>query len=251
MVGDRHTALQPDAIIEHARTRLAGYMVPSAVVVLDELPRTTMGKLDRNALPIPEIAAAAYVAPASEAEVAVAAIFADLLDVEQVGAADSFFDLGGNSLSATRLVARIGEGLGVKLGVRDVFEARRCAVLRPVRRCRDRCASADRAGRSTPELVPLSFAQQRMWFINQFEPGAATYNVSVPVRLVGHLDGGDLRAALLDVMARHEVLRTVFPAPTAIRTRRCSASTMPRGGWCGGSSTVPAICRASPPKAST
>ncbi|WP_299489058.1 amino acid adenylation domain-containing protein, partial [uncultured Gordonia sp.] len=214
VVGDRHTALQPDAIIEHARTRLAGYMVPSAVVVLDELPRTTMGKLDRNALPIPEIAAAAYVAPASEAEVAVAAIFADLLDVEQVGAADSFFDLGGNSLSATRLVARIGEGLGVKLGVRDVFEAP------TVRGLAARAAGAETAALPPiervdprPELVPLSFAQQRMWFINQFEPGAATYNVSVPVRLVGHLDGGDLRAALLDVMARHEVLRTVFPAP--------------------------------------
>ena len=82
-----------------------------------------------------------------------------------------------------------------------------------------------------PELVPLSFAQQRMWFINQFEPGAATYNVSVPVRLVGHLDGGDLRAALLDVMARHEVLRTVFPprrrsVPGGARHRRCRAAVV-------------------------
>ena len=204
-------SLDVDKLREHARLRLPSFMVPSTITVLDALPLTPVGKLDKQALPAPVAAAAEYVAPGNEAEEAVARVFAEVLGTERVSVAESFFDAGGNSLSAMRLVARVGQVLDVELSVRDLFTAPSVRELVAI--------AADGAPGlppvvavvPRPDRIPLSFAQQRMWFINQFSPGDATYNIPAALRVSGDLDVAALRAAVIDVTARHEVLRTVFP----------------------------------------
>ncbi|MFC9545232.1 amino acid adenylation domain-containing protein [Streptomyces sp. NPDC056956] len=204
---------------EHVRQELARTlpeaMVPSAVVCLDVLPLTANGKVDRAALPEPEFGSgqAAYRAPESDVERRVAALFGEVLGVDQVGLDDDFFDLGGHSLLATQLIARIRSDFDVQLPLRALFEASDVAGV---------SASVVAAGRveALPELrrveragpLPLSFAQQRMWFLHQLDPDGSSYNVPAAVRLTGALDVERLRGALLAVAARHEVLRTRFEA---------------------------------------
>ncbi|MGV9827103.1 amino acid adenylation domain-containing protein, partial [Gordonia sp. NPDC003429] len=203
--------VSPAQIRANAAAVLPDYMVPDVVMLLDELPLTVNGKLDRRALPEPQIVVdTEYVAPGTETEKMLAEIVADVLDLDRVSVADSLFDLGGNSLAAARIVGRAAEALGVDLAVRDVFDAPTVRGLAEL--------SAQRAtglptvvASARPERIPLSFAQSRMWFINQFDTSLPTYNIPALLQLRGDLDVNALRAALVDVIARHEVLRTVFP----------------------------------------
>ncbi|MBW3656898.1 MAG: methyltransferase, partial [Gemmatimonadetes bacterium] len=217
--GRRIRALVP-AVREAARARLPEYMVPGAFVVLEAFPVTPNGKVDRGALPAPDTPGSrgTYVAPRTPAEERMAAIWAEVLGVERVGADDHFFDLGGHSLLATQLVSRVRKAFGTELPLRAVFEAPTLARL--ARRVEAlRAETPGDAG--APPLVPvprdgsplpLSFAQQRLWFIDQLEPGSTTYNIPSALRLRGALARGALVRALDRIVARHEALRTTFHA---------------------------------------
>ncbi|MGW0395964.1 amino acid adenylation domain-containing protein, partial [Streptomyces sp. NPDC003042] len=202
----------PDAasLRDHLRQRLPEFMVPTALVVLDALPLTPNRKLDRAALPAPDYAAEpAGRAPRDPREEIVCSLFCEVLGTTRVGIDDSFFDLGGHSLLASRLVSRIRTALGVELSVRQFFETPTVAGLSGAL---DAAAGARTplVARSRPERVPLSPAQQRLWFLRQFEGPSATYNMPTALRLTGSLDRGALEQAVNDVLERHESLRTVF-----------------------------------------
>ncbi|MCQ8773511.1 amino acid adenylation domain-containing protein [Streptomyces telluris] len=218
--GDRRLVLYavpaPGAELRPARLReeLAGtlpeHMVPSAVVVLDALPVTANGKLDRKALPAPEHGTGrGGRRPRPGREEILAGLFATVLGLPEVGAEDDFFALGGDSLLAMRLVAQARTALGVELGIRQVFATPTVAAL---------AAGLDRFGPARPALrtvdrpdaLPLSSAQRRLWFLSRSGQGAG-YNCPFALRLRGPLDRAALAAALADVVGRHEALRTVFP----------------------------------------
>ncbi|WP_369829067.1 amino acid adenylation domain-containing protein, partial [Mycobacterium sp. 852002-50816_SCH5313054-b] len=198
--------------------RLPPYMVPTAVVVLDALPLTVNGKLDTRALPAPEYQDGDhYRAPTNAVEELLADIYAQVLGVEPprlVGVDESFFDLGGDSLSAVRLIAAVNSGLDAGLSVRTLFEAPTVAQL-ATRIGGDEARLEPLTAVERPAVIPLSFAQSRLWFIDQFQGPSTIYNMAVALRLRGRMDAFDeeaLGAALADVVVRQESLRTLFAA---------------------------------------
>ncbi|MFF9785277.1 amino acid adenylation domain-containing protein [Streptomyces nigrescens] len=190
---------------------LPDYMVPSVVMAVESFPLTPNGKLNRRALPAPDFSAlSSGREPRTAREAALCAMFAEVLGVERVGIDDNFFDLGGHSLLVTRLAGRIRAGLGAEIAIRQVFDAPTVASL---------AAALDTAGRARTPLtpagsgirrIPLSHAQQRLWFLQHLQGPSAAYNIAAALRLSGSLDRQALQAALADVADRHEPLRTVF-----------------------------------------
>jgi amino acid adenylation domain-containing protein len=202
-----------EALRAHLSSRLPDYMTPAVYVHLESLPLTENGKLDRRALPAPEDQAyltRGYEPPVGEIETRLAEIWADLLGLERVGRRDNFFELGGHSLLAVRLLSRLRQSLGVEAPMADLFS-------RPV--LADLALAIESASRSEGPPVTitrrdrpleLSFAQQRLWFLSQFEGASEAYHIAGGLRLLGSLDRSALRRAFNRIVSRHEVLRTTF-----------------------------------------
>ncbi|KAF9983985.1 hypothetical protein BGZ75_004431 [Mortierella antarctica] len=200
---------------DHLAATLPEYMIPSAFVRLDALPLTNNGKVDRRALPEPDSSSFVtreYVAPQGDLEVALAAMWSEVLRIESVGRHDNFFMLGGHSLLAVRLMNRVST-LGVQLPLSTMFSSPTLSALAEVVSSK---ISAEVLPHSTITATPrngpleVSFAQQRLWFLAQMEGVSDIYHVPVALRLQGNLNQGALEKALNSLFARHEALRTVF-----------------------------------------
>ncbi|MFD3592150.1 amino acid adenylation domain-containing protein [Nocardia sp. NPDC058640] len=231
-----YVVAKPGERIEDATLRaeigktLSAYMIPSVIVELDEFPLNPSGKLDRKALPAPTFVAGEFRAPVTAVEEIVAGVYAELLGRPRVGADDDYFALGGNSLLATRVIARINEALDADIAIRDLFEAPTVTAL-AARVDRGGSARAALVAGPRPDLIPLSLAQQRMWVLNQLDQASASYNIPLVIRLTGALDVPALDAAVTDVLARHESLRTRFPAVDGLPVQdiRSVAEVLPEG----------------------
>ncbi|HEX8174908.1 MAG TPA: amino acid adenylation domain-containing protein [Pyrinomonadaceae bacterium] len=213
-------ALNFQDVRKYLRERLPEYMIPAAFVEMERLPLTPNGKVDRRSLPAPDRSqgslAPAYVAPRSPVEEVLANIWIELLGVDRAGRHDNFFELGGHSLLATRLVSRISATLLLDLPLRALFEH---PTISQLAACIERELGGN-SSRVVPQIVaaarntplPLSFAQQRLWFLDKLEPGSPLYNMPMALRLKGELNSTALEMALSEIVRRHEVLRTHFEA---------------------------------------
>jgi amino acid adenylation domain-containing protein len=220
------TEVSSEQIRGFLKSKLPDYMVPAHFTMLKSLPLTTTGKIDRRALsnaePEHEVKVLSHDGrvqagpePRSPIEDVVAAIWSDILRRDGLGVQDNFFDLGGHSLLATQVLSRVRDAFNVELSLRSIFENPTIAGLsRSIE-----AARADQARLQIPEIVaaprnayiPLSFSQQRLWFLDKLEPGNPAYNIHAAVRLVGDLDPETLKRSLDAVIERHEILRTTFP----------------------------------------
>jgi natural product biosynthesis luciferase-like monooxygenase protein/amino acid adenylation domain-containing protein len=202
---------------EYLKERLPEYMVPASWVMMEKLPLSPTGKADRKALPAPDFtngdSGQSYSAPRNVEEEILCGIVGSVLRRKQVGVQDNFFEIGGHSLLATQVISRVRSAFNVDVPLRALFETPTVAQLAErVRRVREAgqlpTPAVGRAGRD--QSLPLSFAQQRLWFLDQLSPGNAVYNVPFGVRLIGELDREALVRSLNEIVRRHEVLRTSF-----------------------------------------
>ena len=214
------SAPEPGALRAALLETLPEYMVPAAFMPLERLPLTRNGKVDRKALPAPDASAQPvreYQAPRTPTEEVLAGVWAQVLRLERVGRDDPFFELGGHSLLATRVVSRVRQLFACELPLRALFEAPTVAGL--AARI-DEAVRTGSTGSVVPPLVPvemdgpapLSFAQERLWVLDQMEPGSSAYNIPAAPRLSGELDVDALARALSEIVRRHQVLRSVFRA---------------------------------------
>jgi amino acid adenylation domain-containing protein len=203
---------------EFLKAKLPDYMIPAAFVVLDALPLTPNGKVDRRALPVPNRGGdrdREYVAPRTEDEQLIANIFANILGIENVGIHDNFFELGGHSLLATQLISRIRQTFEVEIYLRTVFESSSVAQLKQTidqLRIETQGLSLPKIERIAPDTdkIPLSSAQERLWFIEQLEGASAIYNMPIAIGLTGVLNLDAFQQSLAEIVRRHEILRTSF-----------------------------------------
>lgn len=220
-VPQQRPAPTSDALRDYLRASLPDYMLPSHFIALDEMPLTPNGKINRSALPAPDTTrpqlAAAFVPPRSEIETTIAIIWADILQLDQVGVHDTFFDLGGHSLNATQVISRLRDTFNVDLPLRQLFAAPTVAGLSYlVEQVKGDAAATSLATLSPVFLIPrtnnlpLSFAQQRLWFLAQLEPDSAYYNIPAIFELAGTFNLSAFQRAIDGVVARHESLRTTF-----------------------------------------
>jgi amino acid adenylation domain-containing protein len=211
-----------DELVAHVAARLPRHMVPHTVAVVDSFDVTSVGKIDRTALPAVDLTATReFVAPRTEMESVVADVFAQVLDVDRVSVHDAFFDLGGNSLSATKAASRLGAVLDRRVPVKDLFEQPTVAAFAAhITSTMTGRATPPLTARSRAELVRVSGVQRGMWLLNRADPDSANYNVALALRMSGHLDVEALRSAITDIVDRHEALRTRYPmidgAPTQV-----------------------------------
>ena len=215
VVAEAGAALRVERLRAQLREQLPEYMVPGVFMELEKLPLTVNGKVDRRALPAPERVDGGgdYLAPRTIVEEVLVALWEDVLEVKQVGVYDNFFELGGHSLLATQLMSRVRQSFGVEVALRSLFDGPTIGELAErIEQERGNERSAERAIErvSRDERLPLSYAQQRLWFLEQMEPGSAIYNVPLALRVNGELAVEVLETSLREVIRRHEVLRTRF-----------------------------------------
>ncbi|MDU9041739.1 amino acid adenylation domain-containing protein, partial [Pseudomonas corrugata] len=227
--------LGSDGLGEHLRAQLPPYMVPAAFVCLDKLPLNNNGKVDRKALAARVLDWQAdtrrSIAPRNPLETAVAAIWAEVLGRDTIGVEDNFFTLGGHSLLATQIVARLRNHFKLDLPLRTLFEQPTVALLAVNIAARQADAAAPQAvalkapkAQPRPALLPLSFSQQRLWFIEQLTPGTTLFNIPFALHLKGELNVEALHASLNDLLARHEILRTGIHGTDGLPCQRISES---------------------------
>jgi len=220
LISENEHKLEIDDLKEFIKGRLPEYMIPQAFVYLEQLPLTPNGKIDRKVLPAPDWSERdmieAYVPPRTPVEEMLADIYSKILHVEQIGAKDNFFNLGGHSLLATQVISKIREIFNVELPLRELFEAPVLADLA----LRVELAQGTKQGLSAPPIksvpregeLPVSFAQQRLWFLDKLEPDSPLYNIPTGYQLKGKLDINALNQAIQELVQRHENLRTTFKA---------------------------------------
>ena len=216
VVSDDDDDVDRDILKAYLSEHLPDYMVPTVMVPLDVLPLTANGKVDRRALPIPDdelSRTGEFVAPETELQTLLATIWQNILGLDQVGIQDNFFELGGHSLLAIQAISQIRQTFHIEISVRQMFETPTVAGLANfLANCQP---SEQDTAVITPSLreqpIPLSFAQERLWFMEQLNPGNVAYNQSAAVRLQGKLNITALRQGLQSIVERHEILRTIFP----------------------------------------
>ena len=219
-VTSKHESPMTNELIEFLKDRLPEYSIPSLFVKLEAMPLTPNGKVDRKALPDPDLASmdtgVPFVAPRTETEQTLAEIWQEFLGLEKVGILHNFFELGGHSLIATQLVSRIREVFNVEIAIRNLFETptieKLAQTIDSATRVTDEKTGPPIEPVSRDQYLPLSFAQQRLWFLDQLEPETIAYNLPAAVRLTGRLNFAAFKQSLNEIVERHESLRTTFSA---------------------------------------